>query len=104
MGQVTRQRPRLHLPRLALNADGERHPLLDGLAVFTLVAGAIACPVGFIVSQHVLASWAGAAGLVVGMYAQLISVTRAQRMLIVTGLVASFVGVALGMAHGGFLP
>jgi hypothetical protein len=41
---------------------------------------------------------------VVGLYSQLISATREQRMLIVTGLIAGFVGVALGLAHGGFAP
>lgn len=104
MRQTIRSRPRPHLPRLTLNTDGERHSLQNGLAVFTLVAGVVAFPFGFVVAQHVLACWAGAASLVVGLYAQMISVTRPERIVIVTGLVAAFVGVALGMAHGGFLP
>jgi hypothetical protein len=102
MGQAVRVRP--HLPRVTLNSDGERHPLENGLAVFTLLAGLVAFPAGFMPGQHVLASWAGAAALVVGLYAQLISATRAERMVIVTGLVAAFVGAALGIAHGGFVP
>ena len=40
--------------------------------------------------------------MLVGLYAQLISATRAERMIIVTGLVAAFVGTALGFGHGGF--
>jgi uncharacterized membrane protein required for colicin V production len=92
------------LPRVTLNSDGKRHPLENGLAIFTLIAGLVACPAGFIVGLHVLASWAGAAGLAIGLYAQMISATRPERMIIVTGLVASFIGVALGLAHGGFLP
>ena len=40
--------------------------------------------------------------LAVGLYAQMMSETREERMLIVTGLVAAFVGVSLGFAHGGF--
>ena len=32
----------------------------------------------------------------------MISATREERMIIVTGLVAAFVGTALGFAHGGF--
>jgi hypothetical protein len=40
--------------------------------------------------------------LIVGLYAQLISATRAERVIIVTGLVAAFVGAALGLGHGGF--
>jgi hypothetical protein len=104
MRQVTRARPHLHLPRVTLNTDGERHPLENGLAVFTLAAGIVAVVSGFMVRQHVLASATGMAGLVVGLYAQLISATRAERMIIVTGLVAAFVGLALGLAHGGFVP
>jgi hypothetical protein len=44
----------------------------------------------------------GIVSLLVGLYAQLISATRAERMIIVTGLVAAFVGTALGFGHGGF--
>ena len=47
------------LPRVTLNSDGERHPLENGLAVFTLLAGLVAFPAGFMKGQHVLASWAG---------------------------------------------
>ena len=104
MRQATGARPRPHVPHITLNTDGNRHPLENGLAVFTLIAGIVAFPAGFIVSQHMLASWAGIAALVVGLYAQLISATRAERMIIVTGLVAAFVGLALGLAHGGFVP
>jgi hypothetical protein len=32
----------------------------------------------------------------------MISATRAERMIIVTGLVAAFVGTALAFGHGGF--
>jgi hypothetical protein len=104
MRQAVGARPHPHLPHVTLNTDGQRHPLENGLAVFTLVAGLVALPTGFIVSQHVLACWSGAASLAVGLYAQMISATRAERMIIVTGLVAAFVGLALGLAHGGFLP
>ena len=38
-----------------------------------------------------------------GLYAQMVSATREQRILIVTGMIAGFVGLALGLAHGGFL-
>jgi|SRR5215472_13925736 len=104
MRQAIKTRPRPRLPRVTLNTDGRRHPLENGLSLFTLVAGIVAFPLGFVVSQHVLASVLGAAALAVGLYAQLISATRAERMIIVTGLVAAFVGLALGLAHGGFFP
>jgi ABC-type lipoprotein release transport system permease subunit len=35
---------------------------------------------------------------------QLISSTREQRILIVTGMIAGFVGLALGLSKGGFVP
>jgi hypothetical protein len=93
-----------HLPAVTLNSDGNRHPVQNTLTVFTLVAGLAAAVTGFIVAQHLVATMLGAAALVIGMYVQLISATRQQRMLIVTGLVAGFVGIALGLAHGGFAP
>jgi hypothetical protein len=86
----------------SLNSDGQRHPLENSLAVFTLVTGVIVFAVGWVVSLHVLASVLGIVSMLVGLYAQLISATRAERVIIVTGLVAAFVGTALGFGHGGF--
>jgi len=102
MSQATRARTHPHLPHVTLNTDGRRHPLENILALFTLAAGIVAFALGFVVSQHVLASWIGLAGLAVGLYAQMISATRAERMVIVAGLVAAFVGFALGLGHGAF--
>jgi O-antigen ligase len=87
-----------------LNSDGRRHPLENRLAVFTLICGIVAFAVGWVVRLHVLASWLGLAALLVGFYAQMISATREERVIIITGLIAAFVGGALGLAHGGFLP
>ena len=92
------------MPHVTLNSDGQRHPLENGLTVFTLIVGIVAFATGWVVSLHVVATATGTAGLAVGLYAQLISATRAERMVIVTGLVAGFVGIALGLAHGGFSP
>lgn len=101
MSQVTRVRTR---PALTLNSDGQKHTVVNALAIFTLIAGAVAFALGFIVARHLIASWIGLAALVVGFYAQLISVTREQRIVIVTGLVAAFVGLMLAFAHGGPFP
>ncbi len=87
---------------LTLNSDGQSHPRENALAVFTLVPGLITFAVGWVVSLRALASILGIVSLLVGLYAQLISATRAERMIIVTGLVAAFVGTAPGFAHGGF--
>jgi len=87
---------------ISLNEDGQRHPLENSLAVFTLIAGIPAFILGFIVVAHFPAVVLGLLALFVGMYDQMISATRNQRIVIVTGLVAAFVGVGLGFAHGGF--
>jgi hypothetical protein len=110
-GAAARGRSRPRLPHLTLNDDGQRHPMENSLSVFTLVAGLVACVLGFLAYQnvsgdwtHVGATWLGLITLIVGLPAQLVSATRSERMLIVTGLVAAFVGVCLGLAHGGLLP
>ena len=101
MSQVTRVRAR---PHLTLNSDGQKHTMVNALAIFTLVAGLVAFALGFVVARHVIASWIGLAALVVGFYDQMISVTREQRIVIVTGLVFAFVGLMLAFAHGGPFP
>jgi hypothetical protein len=110
-GPAAAARGHPRLPHLTLNDDGQRHPVENSLSVFTLVGGLVACVLGFLAYQdvsgawtHVGATWLGLIVLVVGLPAQLFSATRSERMLIVTGLVAAFVGVCLGLAHGGLLP
>ncbi len=101
------ERARRRLPHLTLNTDGQRHPVENVLTLFTLVAGLVACVIGFLANYVVaqpwahIATWLGLAALLVGLYSQLVSATRQERMLIVTGLVAAFVGLALGLGNGG---
>jgi hypothetical protein len=109
--QAARSRPRPHLPHVTLNSDGRAHPRENGLAIFALVAGLVTCVVGFIANQHgtgawahVVATWLGLITMAVGLPAQLWSQTREERIIIVAGLVAAFVGGALGLAHGGLFP
>jgi hypothetical protein len=102
MPQAADTSPSSNVPHNPLNSDGRRHPLENGLTVFTLVAGIVSFATGWVVTLHFVASITGIAALLVGLYAQLISATRNERMVIVTGLVAAFVGAALGIAHGGF--
>jgi len=98
MSQATRARTH---PRITLNSDGEKHPRENGLAIFTVIAGIVAFAIGWIVARHVIAFWVALATLVVGFYAQMVSVTREQRIIIVAGLIAAFVGGALALGHGG---
>jgi small-conductance mechanosensitive channel len=87
---------------LTLNTDGQPHTMLNLVTLFTLVVGVVAFVLGLMVSMHFAAAVAGIIGFAVGMIAQLNSATRNERILIVTGIIASFVGLALGIAHGGF--
>ena len=93
-----------------LNSDGQRHPVQNVLTIFTLVVGLIAFVLGMIVRNahpgaavHITATATGLAALLVGLYVQMISATRNQRVLIVTGMIAGFVGVAIGLSRGGFI-
>ncbi|MEU9888580.1 hypothetical protein [Sphaerisporangium sp. NPDC051011] len=89
---------------LTLNTDGKRHPLENALTVSALACGLIAFVSGLIVSAHVVATWAGVAGFIGGLYAQYVSATTAERSLNIVAIVASFVGTAVGIYHGGFIP
>jgi hypothetical protein len=87
---------------LTSSTEGKRHPVQLGLTAFTLLAGIVAFVTGLIVRQHLAATVLGLAGLVAGLYTQLISVARTQRIVLMAGVVAAFVGTCLGLAHGGF--
>ncbi|MEO3811377.1 hypothetical protein ABGB17_20480 [Sphaerisporangium sp. B11E5] len=95
---------RLKTPRLTLNSDGQRHPLENALTLTALGLGVVALACGLIVQAHVAASWAGALGFPIGLYAQYVSATTAERSINIVGIIMSFVGVALGIFHGGFIP
>lgn len=102
MRQAVSQPTRARAPLIRLNSDGQRHPGLNAAAVLTFLAGIAAFVLGFIVRAHVAASILGIVAFAGGLYVQLVSATREQRVLIVTGLVGAFVGLGLGIAHGGF--
>ena len=92
-------RPR---PHLTLNTDGKRHPVVNAAAAYTVLAGLASFVLGMYSIQHIAGTALGVSGLVIGLLAQMMSATRAERMVIVVGIVASFVGMGLGFAHGGF--
>jgi hypothetical protein len=88
--------------RLTLNSDGQRHPVENALTAFSFVAGIVAFAIGFIVRAHSVGTVLGIVAFLVGLYSQMVSNTREQRVLIMTGIVAAFVGMGLSIAHGGF--
>jgi hypothetical protein len=85
-----------------LNTDGKRHPLLNAAAAYTVVAGLVSVVLGMLSIEHIAGTILGVTGMLIGLLAQMMSATRAERMVIVFGIVASFVGLALGFGHGGF--
>ncbi|KOU62554.1 membrane protein [Streptomyces sp. MMG1533] len=81
--------------------DGKPHPLQDTLLAVTLVLGLTSFITAMFNSLHLLSSWTGLVGILVGAYGQWISETTRERFGLILGLGASGVGFFLGMAHGG---
>ena len=93
-----------------LNSDGQPHPVQNILTVVTLIVGLLSFVLGMIVrNAHtgaavvITATATGLVACLVGLYVQMISATREQRILIVTGIIAGFVGLAIGLSKGGFV-
>ena len=110
MADTARTGSRVNIANI-LNSDGQPHPVENVLAIFTLVVGLVSFVLGMIVrNTHasdaliVIATATGLVSCLVGLYTQMISATREQRVLIVTGIIAGFVGLAIGLSKGGFVP
>lgn len=102
MPEAVKSQTRSQHSRLTLNSDGNAHPVLNALVIFTLVAGVVAFALGLIVRTHIPATIIGIVAFVVGLATQLNSATREERIFIMTGVIAAFVGMVMGIAHGGF--
>jgi hypothetical protein len=105
MADDVRTGPRPHI----LNTDGRPHPAENAAAIAVLVAGLVSFVLGLIIRNthtgsvaHIIATATGLFALVVGLYIQMVSSTRNQRVVIVTGIIAGFVGLAIGLSRGGF--
>lgn len=81
--------------------DGKSHPLQDSLLAVTLVLGLTAFVTAMFHSLHLLSSWTGLVGILIGAYGQFVSETTRERFGLILGLGAAAVGFFLGMAHGG---
>ena len=93
-----------------LNTDGRPHPVENATAIAVLVAGMVSFVLGLLVRNthtvpavHIIATVTGLFALLVGLYVQMVSSTRNQRVVIVTGIIAGFVGLAIGLSKGGFI-
>ena len=89
---------------LGMDSDGQAHPRENRLVLITVVLGIVALACAFVESLHIVASVAGLLGMIVGLWAQMVSATTAQRWIIVIALGAATIGFAFGLANGGFLP
>lgn len=106
MSDTARSRPN---PLRILNSDGRPHPVENTVAIGILLVGLVSFVLGVVIRNmsnpgtalSIVATVTGLVSLFVGLYAQMVSATREQRILIVTGIIAGFVGLALGLAHGG---
>ena len=93
-----------------LNSDGQPHPVQNILTIVTLVVGLVSFVLGLVIRNvHtsaaviVIATATGLVSCLIGLYVQMISSTREQRILLVTGIIAGFVGLAIGVSKGGFV-
>jgi hypothetical protein len=109
MAETVRTSEPRHAPRLNLNSDGRAHPLLNAACFFTLVVGLLSFALGLFLrtgpgNAHtwaVVAALTGLVSMLVGLFSQMMSATREERIILVTGIIAGFVGLALGLSHGG---
>ncbi|GAA2383953.1 hypothetical protein GCM10010420_02650 [Streptomyces glaucosporus] len=84
-----------------LNSDHQAHPVENRLVAVTAVLALVAFVTGFFPVLHLLASWAGLAGVVAGLWGQMISATTEERFVLVIGTGAAALGFFLGMWNGG---
>jgi uncharacterized membrane protein HdeD (DUF308 family) len=95
---------------LTLNSDGRHHPAINAATFLTLICGLVSFALGLYIRTDtsrshglvVVTTVTGLVALLVGLYTQMVSATREERMLIVPGIIAGFVGLCLGLAFGGF--
>ncbi|MFC1417569.1 hypothetical protein [Streptacidiphilus cavernicola] len=89
-------------PGLSRHTDGVKtHPLQDTLAAVTMVLALVAISTCAFRGLHMVASWTGLAGIVTGAVGQYLSVTTAERFVLVCAGVVAAVGLGIGLAHGG---
>ena len=98
-----------HVAGLTLNSDGRPHPLLNAACVFTLVIGLVSIGLGMYLRYgRARSRWRSRPGslawsaCIVGLVTQMLTATREERIINVVGMVAAFIGLAMGLGHGGF--
>jgi hypothetical protein len=87
---------------LKIDGEGRGHPLIDIAAVYSVMAGLAAFIIGMLDGSPMAGSILGITGFIIGLVGQMLSVTRIERIVLVFGIVASFIGAGIAFAHGGF--
>ena len=72
------------------------------LAVITLAGGLVAFGCGIVHGGHFIAVCVGIVFVLFGLYSQLVSGTTRDRWINVVGIGLAFLGMGLGLSHGGF--
>ena len=85
-----------------LNADGERHPLENTLALTCTVLGVVAL-LALLPGWWDLAGWCALAGALMAAYDEFIAKTSGERWLILTGFSTCLVALGVAMSQGGVL-
>lgn len=88
-------------PALTLNTDGHAHPRENSIVAVAALLGLVAFVSAFFHNLHILSSWTGLLGVVTGMWGQLVSVTTAERFVLVVSVGMAGIGLYLGLARGG---
>jgi hypothetical protein len=79
------------------------HQRENSLAAITLVAGLVALGFGVVHAGHFIAVCLGIVTVLFGLYSQLVSATTSERWVNVIGIGLAFLGLGLGLSHGGFM-
>jgi hypothetical protein len=79
-----------------------QHQRENSLSAITIIGGLVAFVCGIVVQAHLIAACVGLATFLFGLYSQLVSATTAERWFNVIGIGLAFVGLGLGLSHGGF--
>jgi uncharacterized membrane protein HdeD (DUF308 family) len=93
---------RPHVPHLSQPGD-TRHPLEAALAGIGFGLGLVAILTAPAESLHAVTAWLGAAAVVVGATAQMVSATTRERWFCIAAVVMGAVSVLFGLAHGGWV-
>jgi TM2 domain-containing membrane protein YozV len=90
------------MPHVLPGQRHRTHQRESYLAAITLVGGLAAIGCGVMHDGHFVAVCLGIVFTMFGLYSQLVSATTRERWVNVIGIGLAFLGLGLGLSHGGF--